>query len=154
MSKEQRLKQKKVGTPEQSSQGMADVTDIPVTPSLLPRVAKLTALGRILSESKITSVESARAFLRGQGVLGSDKVVDIPVICAALNALAGSPFKSVFTLTDGIKSVCLILKDITTSPLVAEDVLGKNGLVIKELAEQKATLAWLETTIIKLVSNS
>ena len=144
------MKRKKVGTPEGSPQGKAD---IPNMPTAAPRTAKTTVLGGLFNANRINTLESTKVFLKGQGALKDDKAIDIPIICAALSALIEFPLKSTTTLTDGIKSICLILKDMVDNPSIAEDS-HCNDPIIKELADQKATLARLETTIIKMASDS
>lgn len=145
-----RVKRKKLGTPEVSPK--AGEADTPGMPSFASRIPKTVPLAGLFS-SRIYSLESAKGFLKDHGVLDNNQVIDIPVICAALSVLSDSPHRSISTLTDRMKSVCFLLKEMDSTTLMIDNG-DKDEPVIRELTEQRAMLARLESTIAVMAAHS
>ncbi|KAF8694006.1 hypothetical protein AX14_002202 [Amanita brunnescens Koide BX004] len=150
MSDDVRVKRKKLGTPKASPK--AGEADTPGTPSFASRIPKTVPLAGLFS-SRIYSLESAKGFLKDHGVLDNNQVIDIPVICAALSVLSDSPHRSISTLTDRMKSVCFLLKEMDSTTLMIDNG-DKDEPVIRELTEQRAMLARLESTIVVMAAHS
>lgn len=145
-------KRKKPGTPVASPHGKAGLTDTPGSPGLLSsRLPKPVTLAGLFT-SKVDSLKSAKLFLRDRGLIEESQVVDIPTICAALSILAGADDRNTGNLTDGMKSIYYMLKEMDSDTLTLESEC-KSDPIIKELAEQKATLARLENTIAKMAAD-
>ena len=104
-------------------------------------------------ESKIKSLEEARAFFKEQGQLKDDEATNTTSIVNLLFWLAVGPNKSAQFLTDGIRSAYQILRHAQETGTISDTHMD-DPRVLQELESQRASLANLEGLVSKIASDS
>jgi hypothetical protein len=104
-------------------------------------------------ESKIKSLEEARAFFVEQGQLNEGAAANTTSILNLLFWLAVGPNKSAQFLTDGIRSAYQVLKHAQETGTIGDTHEG-DPRVLQELESQRASLANLEHLVTKIASDN
>ena len=117
-----------------------------------PRPRKALVTGDPV-ESKIKSLEEARAFFEEQGQLNDGMAANTTSILNLLFWLAVGPNKSAQFLTDGIHSAYQVLKHAQETGTIG-DTHTDDPRVLQELESQRVSLANLEHLVLKIASDS
>ena len=117
-----------------------------------PRPRKALVIGDPV-ESKVKSLEEARAFFVEQGQLNEDVAANTTSVLNLLFWLAVGPNKSAQFLTDGIRSAYQVLKHAQETGTIG-DIHASDPRVLQELESQRASLANLENLVTKIASDN
>ena len=117
-----------------------------------PRPRKALAMGDPV-ESKIKSLEEARAFFAEQGQLDEGAAANTTSVLNLLFWLAVGPNKSAQFLTDGIRSAYQVLKHAQEAGAIG-DIHTDDPRVLQELESQRAALTKLEHLVTRIASDN